>query len=803
MVMVSKTGGDELNIAASTQQNTSAGSNNGFSIAEVLASFVSHWYWFIISLAICLGAAWYYLATTSPVYTRSAMLLIKDDSKGSSVSNIASEMQDIGLVANKSNLSNELISLKSPTLMTQVVKELQLMDYYKIPVDLREQDIYGKSPIKVVFDASKKENTDFVSFKIKLFDDNYAELYDFNNKGIEIKKSVNVNLNDSVSAETPVGHLSIYLTGEESGDVYKNINFYRTSVDAATNTYTGTLSVGLVDKQSTVVNLSITDESIARATDVIKTVINVYNDNWVHDKNRIAESTSEFISSRLGVIESELTGIDKNIANFKGKNLLPDIAAVSQLYLQQNSATKDRLLELNNQLSMLEYIQDILREQNFDNPLPISSSMSRGNLQSQIAEYNKILLERNRMLANSSENHPLVKDQTKHLNAMQSVILQSVNNEIASLSMQIKNVNAQESRTERQLARNPNQAKYLLSEERQQKVMEGLYLFLLQKREENALSQAFTAYNTRLITEPRGSNMPAAPNRSMIWVLAVIAGLLIPAAVMTLIEMSNTTIRGRQDVERLTVPFAGEIPQCTKKEGNTENGITLVVKESCRNIINEAFRVVRTNVDFMLGKGKAHKVVMFTSLNPGSGKSFVSANLAYCMSLKKKKVVAVDLDLRRASLSQVVDRPHHGVVDYLNGDKKSWRDVLVHIEDSTFDVIPVGEIPPNPTELLFNDDYLPRMIDELKQEYDYVFIDCPPVDVVADANVVSEYVDMALFVVRAGLMKKDMLPIVDTFYNQKKFPSLSLILNGTSVTKTMGTKYGYGYGYGYGNYIKE
>lgn len=799
--MISKYGGEEASVATPTQQKPASG--GGFSIADVLDSFVSHWYWFIISLAVCMGAAWYYLATTSPVYTRTAMLLIKDESKGSSAANIASEMQDMGLVASKSNLSNELISLKSPTLMTQVVKELQLMDYYKIPVDLREQDIYGKSPVKVVFDHSVKEEVEFVSFKIKLVDAEYADLYEFKNKGVESNETVTVRLNDSTSTETPVGHISVYSTGIEGSGIYKEINFYRTSVESATNTYTSALAVGMVDKQSTVVNLSITDQSIARATDVIKTVINVYNDNWVHDKNRIAESTSEFIASRLGVIESELTGIDKNIANFKGKNLLPDIAAVSQLYLQQNSATKDRLLELNNQLSMLEYIQDVLREQNFDNPLPISSSMSSANIQSQITEYNKILLERNRMLANSSENHPLVKDQTKHLNAMQSVILQSVNNEIASLSMQIKNVNAQESRTERQLARNPNQAKYLLSEERQQKVMEGLYLFLLQKREENALSQAFTAYNTRVITEPRGSNSPTAPNRSMIWMLAIAAGLLIPAGIMFLIEMSNTTIRSRQDVERLSVPFAGEIPQCTKKEGITDNGINLVVKENNRNIINEAFRVVRTNVDFMLGKGKSHRVVMFTSLNPGSGKSFVSANLAYCMSLKKKKVVAIDLDLRRASLSQIVDRPHKGVVDYLNGEKKSWRDVLVHVEDSSFDVIPVGDVPPNPTELLFNEDYLPRMIDELKQEYDYVFIDCPPVDVVADANVVSEYVDMVLFVVRAGLMKKDMLPIVDTFYNQKKFPSLSLILNGTSVTKTMGTKYGYGYGYGYGNYIKE
>lgn len=801
MVMVSKNGGDDFNVAASSQQKAASGSNSGFSIAEVLDSFVRHWYWFIISLVACLGLAWYHLATTAPVYTRSAMLLIKDESKGGSA-NIASEMADMGLLASKSNLSNELISLKSPTLMTQVVKELQLTDYYKVPVDLREQDVYGKSPVKVVFDASKNEDVDFVSFKIKLDDSDEAQLYDFVNKGVEYNKTIKVTLGDTIPTETPVGHLSIYRMPTE-GAQYKQINFSRTSLDAATNMYNATLSVGLADKQATVVNLSITDQSIARATDIINTVISVYNDNWVHDKNRMAESTSEFIASRLGVIESELTGIDKNIANFKGKNLLPDISAVSQLYLQQNSQTKERLLELNNQLSMLEYIQDILREQNFDNPLPISSSMSSANVQSQISEYNKILLERNRMLANSSENHPLVKDQTKHLNAMQSIILQSVNNEIASLSMQIKNVNAQESRTEKQLARNPNQAKYLLSEERQQKVMEGLYLFLLQKREENALSQAFTSYNTRLITEPRGSNSPTSPMRSMIWTLAFVAGLLIPAIIMCLIEMSNTTIRGRQDVEKLTVPFAGEIPLCTKKEGNTEDGITLVVKENCRNIINEAFRVVRTNVDFMLGKGKSHKVVMFTSLNPGSGKSFVSANLAYCMSLKKKKVVAIDLDLRRASLSQVVGRPSKGVVDYLNGDKKSWKDVLVHVEDSTFDVIPVGDVPPNPTELLFNEDYLPRMIDELKQEYDYVFIDCPPVDVVADANVVSEYVDMALFVVRAGLMKKEMLPIVDTFYNQKKFPSLSLILNGTSVTKTMGTKYGYGYGYGYGNYVKE
>jgi len=302
MVMVSKSGGDEVKIAASTQPNTPAGSNNGFSIAEVLASFVSHWYWFIISLAICLGVAWYYLATTSPVYTRSAMLLIKDESKGSSVSNIASEMQDIGLVANKSNLSNELISLKSPTLMTQVVKDLQLMDYYKVPVDLREQDIYGKSPIKVVFDASKKENTDFVSFKIKLVDDDYAVLYDFNNKGVENKNSINITLGDSVFTETPVGHLAIFHTKAECGDMYKNINFYRTSLDAATNAYNAALGVGLVDKQSTVVTLSITDQSIARATDIINTVINVYNDNWVHDKNRIAESTSEFIASRLGVM---------------------------------------------------------------------------------------------------------------------------------------------------------------------------------------------------------------------------------------------------------------------------------------------------------------------------------------------------------------------------------------------------------------------------------------------------------------------------------------------------------------------
>jgi capsular exopolysaccharide synthesis family protein len=381
-----------------------------------------------------------------------------------------------------------------------------------------------------------------------------------------------------------------------------------------------------------------------------------------------------------------------------------------------------------------------------------------------------------------------------------------VDNLIVSLNTQIRNIRQQEATTTSQLASNPNQAKYLLSVERQQKVKEELYLYLLQKREENELSQAFTAYNTRVITAPRGSMLPTAPRKMNILLVAFAIGLLVPAVIIFMKENMNTKVRGRKDLENLSIPFIGEIPQylsAKKKLGfdkHTQSVMkAIVVKEGNRNIINEAFRVLRSNIDFMAGKDSSQNVFMLTSFNPGSGKSFLAMNIAMSFAIKKKRILVIDGDLRHGSTSSYVDSPKAGLSDYLGNRVSDWKEIIV--KDEKYDnlhIIPIGTVPPNPTELL-EDGKLATLIEVLRSEYDYIFIDCPPIDIVADAQIIEKLADRTVFVVRSGLLDRSMLPELENIYQEKRFKNLSVILNGT---ESAGGRYGYRYGYrnGYSSY---
>lgn len=710
----------------------------GINISDLLHLCLYKWRWFVLSTLLCLTVAILYLMSTSPIYTRTATLLIEDDKKGASAISMTNEFQDLGLFSNTTNINNELLALKSPSLMTQVVNDLDLTNKYVVKNGvggLRKTALYKNSPIKV--DLIDLNNVvDNISFNINA---DYAKqtvaLSEFVFNKDEFETTKNGRIGDTIS--TPVGRVLIVSTDYFSEDI--EIHYYHSKLKSVTDGYCKNLTISLADKNSSVLNLSINDPSPARAEDILNSLIHNYNENWIDDRNKLATKTSEFITERLQMILQDLTGIDKNIANFKGENLLPDIKAVSQIYLEQNSESVKQLLSLNGQLMTLKYINEMLNSKTFEEPLPSSSALSNGNIQQQIHKYNEKLLERNRLISNSSGNNPLVTDMTEALKEMQKVILQSVKSEITALNMQIEQIKNQESSTISKLARNPNQAKYLLSEERQQKVMEGLYLFLLQKREENELSKAYNVYKSKMITEPRGADTPISPRNAIIILAALVIGLVIPASVFYVLESMNTKVRNRKDLEGMIVPFAGEIPE----QPNVEDK-QLAVEQDNRNLINESFRVLRTNVDFILGND-SKKVVMVTSMNQGSGKSFISANLASCVALRDKKVVVLDLDLRRATLSKIADSPKLGLADYFNGKVKNWKEIVTRSEDNeNLDVLPVGTMPPNPTELLLNKTYLPDMIAELRNEYDYIFIDCPPVDIVADAGIVSKYADMTL-----------------------------------------------------------
>ncbi len=793
-----------------TENKTAAGkpADDFIRIQDLWGLFLPRWRWFVLSIIVTMTAAMLYLMSTPSIYTRSAAILVKDDSKSGSSSSAASEFSDLGIFRSNTNINNELFTLKSPALMAEVVRRLGLNETYHVRQGLKNVGLYKANPVAVTYCQPMEEP---ISFNIRIDSQNACTISDLMVSGVESKETYVGQMGDSI--HTVAGTLLITPTQYYNNPhIGTSIRYAKNKVDATADSYLQALRVELGSKDATIINLTINDVSVRKAEDILNTLIQVYNEKWIQDKNQIAVSTSQFIGDRLSVIESELGHVDDNISSFKSEHLMPDVQAASSLYMAQSAENKKELLTLNTQLSTARYILKELKEKKLNQPLPTNSGIANANIENQISEYNNMVLNRNRLIANSSEKNPLVKDLANSLQSMQRTIIQSVDNLIVSLNTQIRSIREQEVTTTSQLASNPSQAKYLLSVERQQKVKEELYLYLLQKREENELSQAFTAYNTRVITAPRGSMAPASPQKMKILLIAFALGLVFPGGVIFLKEHMNTRVRGRKDLENMNVPFVGEIPMAdgsTKKAGKKTkaNEYAVVVKEKNRDVINEAFRVVRTNLEFM---AQGNKVLMISSMNPGSGKTFITMNLAVSFAIKDKKVAVIDLDMRRASLSAYVNKPKTGVSNYLGGLVSDWKEIVINnVVHANLDVIPVGTIPPNPSELLFSSK-METLIAGLRQEYDLVFIDCPPVEIVADTSIIARWADMTLFVVRSGLMEREMLPVIDSYYTDHKLNNMALLLNGTTVAyggkygyHRYGYRYGYHYGYGYGNYANE
>lgn len=788
-------------------QNKPAGNDDFLRIQDLFILCLAKWYWFVISLAILLGAATIYLLKTPPVYTRSASLLIKEDGKSGSGNEAAGVLGDIDIFRTSTNINNEMLSMQSPAVMYEVVRRLHLDVNYTTDGRFYDPVIYGSdNPYEVsFFDLGDAESA---SFTLRPDKDGQVKLTDFTRNGEEADGDAVTALNDTV--QTPVGRLLVNARPGSTA-AQQTVFVSRISMQDATAGYSSRLSVALNDEKSTVVNLTLQDVCTQRAEDVLNTLISVYNENWVKDKNQIAVSTSMFINERLGVIERELGNVDEDISSYKSENLLPDVQAAASMYMAESSETNAKIQTLNTQLSMTRYVRSYLTGASSRNQLlPANSGIENSGIEKQIAEYNTLQLRRNDLVANSSETNPLVVDMDHSLHALRDAIIRTLDNYVTTLNTQLRALQQSARQTTARIAANPSQGKYLLSVERQQKVKESLYLFLLQKREENELSQAFTAYNTRVIMPPSGSMVPTAPAKKNILLIAFVVGLIVPVAVIFLRESMNTRIRGRKDLEALTLPFVGEIPQAaTKKKGTSDKKSTennpIVVHEGSRDIINEAFRVLRTNLEFMTDKEQHSNVIVVTSFNPGSGKSFLAMNIAVSLAIKQKKVLVIDGDMRHGSTSAYVGSPQTGLSNYLSGHVNNLKDIIVtDARHANLQFLPVGTIPPNPTELLFSD-RLKQLIDTVRSQYDYIFIDCPPIEMVADTQIIEQLADRTLFVVRTGLLERSMLPELQRIYDEKKYKNMALILNGTVGSGghygyRYGYRYGYHYGYGSGSY---
>lgn len=775
-------------------KRTKRRNENAIPIQDLLFHCLAKWHWFAISLAIALGVAVLYIMTTPPTYMRSTEILIKEDGKNSRGGNETLKNIGAGFIA--TNTGNEIKALRSPGIMREAVKRLRLDIEQFGDGHLRKGIIYRERPLEIEFlDLRECDNA---TFMVMLNPDSTVELSGFTKNGKELQGKC-IATTDGDTTQTPLGQLTIEKTPHFF--IGGPISVSKKNIEAAVNNFCSNLSAGLVNEETSIVRISIKDISAIRATEILTAITEIYNEKWIDENNAAAVKTVEFIKGRADELKKELLALDKQIASYMSRNKLTSTSTKSLAQTASNSGNEDEMLRINSQLELARFLSSHLKGHR-NEVIPTNTGVNVAGLEGLIGEYNKKLLDRNRLAANSSDKHPVVVDYTKQLDEMHASISNAVDNHVAKLQKDASLLNRQELKDKIRVSVSTVQVKDLQTLTRQQKVKNALYLFLLQKLEETQLTKEFTASNNRILTPPGGSNTPVAPMQRQSITLALIIGLLLPTSIIFIREITNRKVRGRKDLEGIDIPFIGEIPlystdQKKPKKGHEQRSI--IVRHGKRDVINEAFRVLRTNLEFMNDKDKSSNVIIVTSFNPGSGKTFLTMNIAASLTLKGAKVLVIDGDMRHGSTSTYVGKPGTGLSDYLSGGIKEIDNILVESNECNgLYVIPIGSTPPNPTELLHGERFK-ELIGKMRKQFDYILIDCPPIDIVADTQIIEENADRTIFVIRAGLLDRDMLYELEEIYEEKRLRNISLILNGTYASQgRYGYRYGYSYSYGYG-----
>lgn len=765
---------------------------------ELLMAIIRRWKWIALSLTCCLGLAVFYLAWKSYTYTREAQLEIKDDSQNGSTSSALSMFSDLGFANATNNLYNEMAYFDSPDLMAQVVERLGLQTNYYMRKGLRSMVLYGSNlPVTVTFETLPQNISGMFKMKIDENDQIFLSHFKVKKDKVDFDSKRPVQFGQTVV--TPLGKIKIEKTPfygkdkEEEDDKGYKITVARSSLHGAVETWMDKLSVEELRKEASVVNLSVYDGSTRRAEDVLNTVIQVYNEDWIKNKNEIALASSDFIDSRLAALSGELDAVNSNLADFKTNNQITYLFQGTQMNLAEDQTVRANLLQLNTELQMAKYLKDYIeKDYSASRALPTNIGVNSVVLEEQIAAHNRMVLNRNSALASSSEASPVVMSLNSQIEDSKNAILTSIDTRIKNLSIEIANVNKEKLSVDNKLNSHAYLQQHISDIERERNVKASLYTYLLQKKEENQLNQAFTAYNTRIITRPYGDSEPDSPKTPTVMMLAFIMGLAIPIGIIYVREVSDTKVRGKEDLKGLSIPFLGEIPMVNRNKFDDKDHM-VVVESGNRNIVNEAYRVVRTNLNFMLDSDEKCPVVMLTSFNPGSGKSFITVNLALALAIRGKKVLVIDGDMRRNSASAFIGKPDNGLAQCLLG-KCNASDVIVKGQlNENLDILSGGTTPPNPTELLENGRLKP-IIEKLRDEYDVIFIDCPPIQMIADGRIFATVCTNTIFVLRAGIFEKGLLYELQDVYRSKEYKKMCLLLNGTEGRGSYG---GYGAGKNY------
>ena len=756
-------------------------------IRKFVNKFYSLWPWLIVSAVVGTGLAWCYLKISFPAYKIHASVLVQDDNKSTDLGE-ASILRDFGLFG-KSNVDNEAEIFKSRSLIEQVVKNMRLNVSYFTEGKVKNTETWGGRPVDFRFLVPSTDTSDIKAEYVLQFDKSNTTNFTLYNDKHQYKGHLGdtIQLPEGPALVTPAA-------GYAKWEHEKPLTIVISPVDPTTQKYLASLKVEIPNKQVSVIYLTLNDIIPAKGEAVLNELISAYMQANVIDKNRIADSTIQFIQERLRLVFGELNDIEKDIERFKTANKLTDLTAQSGLLLQNTSEYAKQQTGQEVQLSVVEALEQFLKDNlNNGRVVPSSLVMQDANFIALVQRYNETQLQRDRMLMSLTPSHPTIQTIEEQLSNLRIELLSSIASVKKGIEVSVNELKKRTSGIESAITNMPAKERTFLDYSRQQAIKQELYLFLLKKMEETAISKSATIANARIIDRAKSDPNPFKPSKTMILFVGLIAGLALPFAVSFGKDMVNTRVASMEDiVNNTSIPVLAEI-------GHSSTEQAIAVTMNSRQLIAEQFRSLRTNLQYLI-PGKQEKIILITSSMSGEGKSFLSINLAATLALANKKVILLEFDLRKPKISQTLSLEKRGFTNYIIAENADWRTMIQHSEKHAgFDILASGPLPPNPTELLM----LPKvttLMNELKESYDYIIIDSPPAGMVTDAEIMASYADITIYLVRHHYTFRQQIRLVEKLYHKKTLPRINIVVNDVEMKKG---HYGYGYSYGYGNYYAE
>lgn len=789
------------------QQELEEGSSFDFKI--IYTTLILNWQWFVLSLIICLSAAAIKLRYTTPMYQSYAKLLIKDDNNGGRRGgrNYIANSSTLGMMTNTEGIDNEMEILKSTQLATEAVKQLKLYTVYTLEGRIKDHLLYKNQPVNVDLDMAHIETLKR-PISLVIDKDENGKLHvtgtytyvpedpDKPSKTYAINRTFDV-LPARISTSVGIITFTANTLSPMPEDRNELVTIYPPKMIAGK--YSGALTVNQLSKSTSIAGLTLTDEMPQRANDYLKQLVFSYNMQANEDKNEIAMRTEQFINSRLEKINTELGATEGSLEATKRQYKIVSPEATGTLGFTNTDQFTQKLADMDMQIELLHSLQQYMNEPgNKYQTLPSNVGLNDAAASTLINDYNKIVMERNRLLRSANENSPTITPLTAQLDDLSSSIRRAMTQVQRNAQIQRNSIQQEFNRYSSMIYSSPEQERVLNQIGRQQEVKSGLYLMLLQKREENSISLAATADKGKLIDDPVSFGQ-ISPKKSIILLIALVIGLAVPTIVLFLINFFRYKIEGHEDVARLTtLPIIGDVAIASE---TAKTKADIVVHENKNNVMEEVFRSIRSNIQFMLKEDQ--KVIMFTSTTSGEGKTFTAANLAVSFALLGKKVLVMGLDIRKPRLTNLFELKDKniGITNLLVHDNPTREDICANILNSgvnrNLDIMPAGPIPPNPAELVSRES-LDNIFATLRKEYDYIIVDTAPVGLVTDTLMIARVADLTVYMCRADYTPKSSFEFINSLSAQKKLPQVSIVINGIDMSKK---KYGYYYGYGkYGKY---